>query len=44
MESALPAWTPERLDALNRLTTVAKLLSTAVHETGNALQVISGHA
>jgi len=44
MDSALPAWTPERLDALNRLTTVAKLLSTAVHETGNALQVISGHA
>jgi len=44
MESALPAWPPERLDALNRLTTVAKLLSTAVHETGNALQVISGHA
>lgn len=44
MDPAAPAWTPERLDALNRLTTVAKLLSTAVHETGNALQVISGHA
>jgi len=44
MEAVPPTWTPERLDALNRLTTVAKLLSTAVHETGNALQVISGHA
>ena len=39
-----PAWSPEQLDALNRLTTVARLLSTAVHETGNALQVVSGNA
>jgi signal transduction histidine kinase len=39
-----PTWSPEQLDALNRLTTVARLLSTAVHETGNALQVISGNA
>ncbi len=39
-----PAWFPEQLDALNRLTTVARLLSTAVHETGNALQVVSGNA
>jgi signal transduction histidine kinase len=39
-----PTWPPEQLDALNRLTTVARLLSTAVHETGNALQVISGNA
>src|SRR5881394_1657663 len=38
------SWSPEQLDALNRLTTVARLLSTAVHETGNALQVISGNA
>ncbi len=37
-------WSPERLDALNRLTTAARLLSTAVHETSNALQVISGNA
>src|SRR5262249_43819601 len=37
-------WSPERLDALNRLTTTARLLSTAIHETGNALQVISGQA
>jgi len=37
-------WSSEQLDALNRLTTVARLLSTAVHETGNALQVISGNA
>lgn len=40
----MPTWSPEQLDALNRLTTVARLLSTAVHETGNALQVISGNA
>lgn len=37
-------WSPERLDALNRLTTVARLLSTAVHETSNSLQIISGNA
>jgi len=37
-------WPPERLDALNRLTTVARLLSTAVHETSNSLQIISGNA
>ena len=41
----LPAdWSLERLDALNRLTTVARLLSTAVHETSNSLQIISGNA
>jgi signal transduction histidine kinase len=39
-----PTWSAEQLDALNRLTTVTRLLSTAVHETGNALQVISGNA
>jgi signal transduction histidine kinase len=39
-----PTWSAEQLDALNRLTTAARLLSTAVHETGNALQVISGNA
>ncbi|HXT70714.1 MAG TPA: HAMP domain-containing sensor histidine kinase [Vicinamibacterales bacterium] len=33
-----------RLDAINRYTTVARLLSSVVHETGNALQVIGGHA
>lgn len=37
-------WSPQRLDALNRLTTVARLLSTAIHETGNSLQIISGNA
>jgi two-component system OmpR family sensor kinase len=37
-------WSPERLDALNRQTTVARLLSTAVHETSNSLQVIAGNA
>ena len=37
-------WSPDRLDALNRLTTAARLLSTAIHETSNALQVISGNA
>jgi len=37
-------WSPEQLDGLNRLTTVARLLTTAVHEAGNALQVISGNA
>lgn len=35
---------PDQLDALNRLTTVGRLLSTAVHETGNSLQVIQGNA
>jgi signal transduction histidine kinase len=39
-----PTWSFEQLDGLNRLTTAARLLSTAVHETGNALQVISGNA
>jgi C4-dicarboxylate-specific signal transduction histidine kinase len=37
-------WPLERLDALNRLTTAARLLSTAVHETSNSLQVMSGNA
>jgi C4-dicarboxylate-specific signal transduction histidine kinase len=37
-------WSPQRLDALNRLTTVARLLSTAIHETGNSLQIIAGNA
>jgi signal transduction histidine kinase len=38
------SWPPERLDSLNRLTLVARLLSTAVHETSNSLQIISGNA
>jgi C4-dicarboxylate-specific signal transduction histidine kinase len=38
------SWSPERLDSLNRLTLVARLLSTAVHETCNSLQIISGNA
>jgi C4-dicarboxylate-specific signal transduction histidine kinase len=39
-----PPWSAEQLDALNRLTTVARLLSTAVHEASNALQIVSGNA
>jgi C4-dicarboxylate-specific signal transduction histidine kinase len=39
-----PRWSHDELDALNRLTTVARLLSTAVHDAGNWLQVVSGHA
>ena len=34
----------ERLNAINRLTVVARLLSSAVHDTRNALQIITGHA
>jgi signal transduction histidine kinase len=44
VSSTPAAWSPERLNALNRLTTAARLLSTAVHETSNSLQVISGNA
>lgn len=36
--------TPERLNAINRLTVVARLLSSAVHDTRNALQIVTGHA
>jgi C4-dicarboxylate-specific signal transduction histidine kinase len=39
-----PRWSNDELDALNRLTTVARLLSTAVHDAGNWLQIVSGHA
>lgn len=35
---------PERLNAINRLTVVARLLSSAVHDTRNALQIVTGHA
>jgi two-component system, NtrC family, C4-dicarboxylate transport sensor histidine kinase DctB len=35
---------PERLSAINRLTVVARLLSSAVHDTRNALQIVTGHA
>lgn len=35
---------PERLDTINRLTTAARLLSNAIHEARNALQIISGNA
>lgn len=35
---------PERLNAINRLTLAARLLSSAVHDTRNALQIITGHA
>jgi signal transduction histidine kinase len=35
---------PERLDTINRLTVVARLLSSAVHDTRNALQIVTGHA
>jgi signal transduction histidine kinase len=34
----------ERLNAVNRLTVVSRLLSSAVHDTRNALQIVSGHA
>ena len=44
MSAPSTTWSPERLDALNRLTTASRLLSTAVHETSNSLQVISGNA
>ena len=36
--------TPERLNAINRLTVTARLLSSAVHDTRNALQIVTGHA
>lgn len=41
-----PASVPtiERLNAVNRLTVVSRLLSSAVHDTRNALQIVSGHA
>ncbi len=35
---------PERLNVINRLTVVARLLSSAVHDTRNALQIVTGHA
>jgi len=35
---------PERLNSINRLTVVARLLSSAVHDTRNALQIVTGHA
>ncbi len=35
---------PERLNTINRLTLTARLLSSAVHDTRNALQIITGHA
>lgn len=35
---------PERLNTINRLTVVARLLSSAVHDTRNALQIVTGHA
>lgn len=35
---------PDRLNAINRLTVVARLLSSAVHDTRNALQIVTGHA
>jgi len=35
---------PEHLNSINRLTLVARLLSSAVHDTRNALQIITGHA
>ena len=38
------ALTPERLNTINRLTVVARLLSSAVHDTRNALQIVTGHA
>lgn len=41
-ENAAP--TPDQLDSINRLTVVARLLSSAVHDTRNALQVVTGHA
>ena len=31
-------------DGINRLTVVARLLSSAVHDTRNALQIVTGHA
>ena len=34
----------ERLNSINRLTVVARLLSSAVHDTRNALQIVTGHA
>jgi two-component system, NtrC family, sensor kinase len=37
-------FTPEWLARANRLATVAAVLSTTVHETNNALQIISGSA
>lgn len=40
----LPTDQFQRLDAINRYTTVARWLASVVHETGNALQVIGGHA
>lgn len=39
-----PPLPPERLNTINRLTLVARLLSSAVHDTRNALQIITGHA
>ncbi len=39
---ALPSF--ERLDTINRLAVVARLLSSAVHDTRNALQIVTGHA
>ena len=36
--------TPERFNAINRLAVVARLLSSAVHDTRNALQIVTGHA
>lgn len=35
---------PERLNTTNRLTVVARLLSSAVHDARNAMQIITGHA
>jgi signal transduction histidine kinase len=37
-------WSADQLDAQNRLITTARLMPGAVHEAGNALQVISGNA
>ena len=38
------ALSPERLNAINRLTVVARLLSSAVHDARNSMQIITGHA
>lgn len=44
MSAPAPVPTIERLNAVNRLTVVSRLLSSAVHDTRNALQIVSGHA
>ena len=44
MSDPTPHPSIERLNAVNRLTVVSRLLSSAVHDTRNALQIVSGHA